>query len=76
MHPATEQRDLAVVLPCSNDAEGSTISGDAIKEILRGSQGGDSVIVPMDRAAIDYLLAESDDLDDEIEKLIVKAIND
>jgi hypothetical protein len=53
-----------------------TISSDARTEILRGSPGTtDHVIVPLDRKAIDGLLSDADDLDEEIERLIVKAIN-
>lgn len=54
-----------------------TISPDAYREILRAHSGAaDLVIVPTNRETINVLLTQADDLDEEIEKLIVKAIND
>lgn len=52
----------------------STISSDAHKEILRGTQSGDAVIVPVDRAALSRLIASPEDLTTNVERLIRAAI--
>ncbi|WP_205696030.1 hypothetical protein [Conexibacter sp. SYSU D00693] len=53
----------------------STISKDAVIEILRGSQGNDAVIVPIDRDVVEGLLSSPDDLDARFERLILEAVD-
>jgi hypothetical protein len=54
----------------------TTISPDARREILRGSQSSETVIVPLDGEMIASLIQRPAELDERVEQLIVKAIAD
>jgi hypothetical protein len=52
----------------------TTISGDAKREILRGSQLSDSVIVELDRAELRDLIGHAEELDQRVRRLLVRAV--
>ena len=54
----------------------STISSDAHREILRGSQSTDVLIVTLDGDTIAALIEHPHDIDEQIEQRITKAIAD
>lgn len=53
-----------------------TISEDARREILRGSQGSEILIAELDRGDLESLLADTERLDDGIEVLLRRAMVD
>jgi hypothetical protein len=54
----------------------STVSADAKREILRGSQSSEAVLVPVDATTIMDLIDNADEIDEKVEALITKAIAD
>ena len=54
----------------------TSISPDAHREILRGSQSSETVIVPLDGDTIARLIDDPASLDKQIEDLITKAVSD
>jgi hypothetical protein len=54
----------------------SKLSSGATAEILRGTPPHDAVIVPLDRAALEKLLADADELSRRVEDLILEAVAD